>query len=423
MEASVFVSSSVESVRSLPLGVGHAQRERAAGRGGRRRKARFRRWKREMDGDGRTSYCGGGKGARLRWDVGTPSRSRSKTRGLSRRAAYAAFVAFVLRPGVALADPTAAERAAAESLFHDGRQLLEAGQVATACAKFAESQRLAPALGSLLNLAACHELEGKTASAWVEFSEAATLAERAGARERAAYATQRRDALERELARVTVSVSAWHDGMRVTIDGHEIRPGAFGTAIPVDPGAHRIQASAPGRRTWEQALVVGRGASTLAIQVPELEAIPSPTGPASEPKPPPAPPPTSPRALGSPPSGRTDGGTGSTTHLPLLIATGTMAAAGIGIGTVYGLRTFSEKREADRECPSRSCPSRTAVEANERAYDAALVSTVAFGLGTASAAVFTYLLVTELGAPKAARLMVAPAVAQGRAHVVAATSF
>jgi len=53
---------------------------------------------------------------------------------------------------------------AAEMLFEEGRRLLESRDVAAACAKFAESQRLEPAGGTLMNLAACHERAGKTAT-------------------------------------------------------------------------------------------------------------------------------------------------------------------------------------------------------------------------------------------------------------------
>ncbi|NOU28880.1 MAG: hypothetical protein HOO96_13330, partial [Polyangiaceae bacterium] len=49
----------------------------------------------------------------------------------------------------------------AETLFREGRKALEAGDYAVACAKFAESQRIEPAPGTLLNLAGCEERSGK----------------------------------------------------------------------------------------------------------------------------------------------------------------------------------------------------------------------------------------------------------------------
>ena len=43
----------------------------------------------------------------------------------------------------------------ADALFNAGRSLLEAGEYADACPKFAESQTLAPGLGVTLYLADC----------------------------------------------------------------------------------------------------------------------------------------------------------------------------------------------------------------------------------------------------------------------------
>ena len=53
-----------------------------------------------------------------------------------------------------------------------------------ACLKFEESQRLDPSGGTILNLASCHEREGRLARAWSEFSDAATMAIRDGKHER-----------------------------------------------------------------------------------------------------------------------------------------------------------------------------------------------------------------------------------------------
>src|SRR4051812_6541321 len=90
------------------------------------------------------------------------------------------------------AEPTAADKATAESLFVEGRRLLAAGKYAEACPKFAESQQIDSGLGTLLNLGDCYEKNGQTASAWASFREAASTAARSSdsrekvARDRAA---------------------------------------------------------------------------------------------------------------------------------------------------------------------------------------------------------------------------------------------
>src|SRR5580700_11407036 len=76
----------------------------------------------------------------------------------------------------------------ADTLFKRAQKLRDAGQVSQACADFAESQRLDPALGTLLNLADCHAAEGKTATASAEFEQAQLQAQTRKDREREAFA-------------------------------------------------------------------------------------------------------------------------------------------------------------------------------------------------------------------------------------------
>src|SRR5258706_2634131 len=74
---------------------------------------------------------------------------------------------------VARAEATLADKAAAQTLFDDGRKLMAAGKFGEACPKLAESQTLDPGVGTPVNLADCYEPGGQTASAWTAFLEAA----------------------------------------------------------------------------------------------------------------------------------------------------------------------------------------------------------------------------------------------------------
>ena len=139
-----------------------------------------------------------------------------------------------------------------------------------------EPYGLVQKLGTLLNLADCYERSGRTASAWVRFTEAATMAERAGQQERTEFARAHAATLLPRLARVTISVDRPGDeGLVVRRDGAIVDAAAFGTPVPVDPGTHSVEASAPHRRTWTSSIAIERDASgDHAVAIPALRRRP-----------------------------------------------------------------------------------------------------------------------------------------------------
>src|SRR5271168_2029092 len=109
-------------------------------------------------------------------------------------------------PAIAHAQPRNEDLARADSLFNAAKALLDSGQYVDACAKFAESKRLAPGLGVTLFLADCYERIGRTASAWTEFLSAEGLARERNDK-RADVARQHAEALEPKLDRLTIQIA------------------------------------------------------------------------------------------------------------------------------------------------------------------------------------------------------------------------
>jgi hypothetical protein len=162
--------------------------------------------------------------------------------------------------------------ALAEALFQQGKRLLEKGDVAAACPKLAESQRLDEATGTLLALAMCHESEGRLASAWAEYAEVVARAQTEGRTDRERAARQSVRALEPRLSTLTIVVpdAAAIDGLEVARDGVPLNAAGWSTAVPVDPGPHVVTARAPGRISWSASLPIGAVADRVTVTVPVL---------------------------------------------------------------------------------------------------------------------------------------------------------
>ena len=259
---------------------------------------------------------------------------------------------------------TGEKAAAAEALFDEGRALLAAGKFPAACAKFQASQELDPATGTLVNLADCWEKVGRTASAWAAFREAAAQSAAEGNAQRAELAKTRAAALEARLARLTIAVpeKSRAPGITVRRDGQEVPAALFGTAVPVDPGQHVVDVTAPGRLPHRETL-------TLADrQRRTLEVTPLEVAPEAAREPVDSPPPRTHRGL----------------RLTALVL-GITAGAAIVAGSTFGLYARWKWDRAEERCsPEHYCTAK-GLELTDEAQDAASLSTILFGAGLATA--------------------------------------
>jgi hypothetical protein len=171
----------------------------------------------------------------------------------------------------------------AEALFQEGRHLLGEGRTDEACQRFADSYALEALSGTLINLALCHEKQGKTATAWAEYRATVPLAREQHREERAVAAEAKAALLEARLPRLTSKPVAWVPGLRMTTEDGTARDVGLLVTLPLDPGVHRLTVSAPGYLPWATTLELADWARPT-LEIPRLEPLP----PAPGPVPPPA---------------------------------------------------------------------------------------------------------------------------------------
>jgi hypothetical protein len=271
------------------------------------------------------------------------------------------------------------EREAAR-LFEEARVLQKQGQIEEACARFEASERLDPAVGTLLNLAECAERAGATATAWRRYQQAAALAARRADAERQALALRKRDDLEPRLSKLVVrprrplppSTTVWRDS-EIALDGE------LGTAVAVDPGEHRVTVKAPGFRPWTRSVTVAPGPGTVVVDVPPLEAqVETRLDDAARP----TPPPPAPLVLAPPApmqrTGEQPRGSGLRTAAWVLAGAG---AATLAVGSFFGLRAASLWSAVDERCPGGHCPDTPTLDAvaherNAASSDASIATAV-----------------------------------------------
>jgi hypothetical protein len=158
----------------------------------------------------------------------------------------------------------------AEALFRDGRRLMAEGKTGEACAVFAQSYAADPSSGTLLNLAFCHETQGRWATAWSEYTETERLAEAQGRHDRADIAKQKIAVLDAKLPRLTLTVARSIPGLSIETEGGVIAAKDWGSPVPLDPGVHQVTASAPGYRAWATTVDL-KEAEQRTIEVPPLD--------------------------------------------------------------------------------------------------------------------------------------------------------
>jgi serine/threonine-protein kinase len=269
-------------------------------------------------------------------------------------------------PQGAFAETNATQRAAAEALFQQGTTLMDERRFAEACDKFAGSQEMDPALGTMLYLADCYEQAGRTASAWALFKEASQTAKHASQPERERIATERAASLEQRLSKLELRVAPGRSapGLELLLNDVAVPRASWNAPIPVDPGPTRLKARAPGKKTWATELEVTPGPASQTIDVAALENAPA--APA--------------RALSAAPAPSTD-----STQRIVGYVIGAAGLVALGAGGFLGYRAYSLNKDSKGECRASDANACTAngVAMREEAQTAGTLATILTASGGA----------------------------------------
>ncbi len=128
----------------------------------------------------------------------------------------------------------------ARALFERALALKDVNNYADACPLFEQSMRLAPGVGTQLNVAACLSHFGRYQEARALFERIERDATEAGATKAAERARAEIVALDKVMPQLTIELGAIPSSTTIELDG---KPIATGTQHPIDPGTHRIRAA------------------------------------------------------------------------------------------------------------------------------------------------------------------------------------
>jgi hypothetical protein len=286
----------------------------------------------------------------------------------STRLGSATATLLLLSSSLTTAQPTTGQQATAEALFEQASALVDQGRFPEACEKFAASQELDPGLGTLLYLADCYDRAGRSASAWALFREVQARSKRASQPDREQIAAERANALDGKLSRLELRVppSRQVPGLELSLRGAVVPQASWNVALPVDPGAVRVEARAPGKKPWSIEIVIPTGPSARTVELPQLAAAPQ--APELQP-------------AASPAVDRTRGSVQRSAGWLL----GGVGLVGLAVGGFFGYRAYDKNKSSKSECrteaPNACSPQGTSLR--EDAASAAKLSTIITASGAA----------------------------------------
>lgn len=295
------------------------------------------------------------------------------------------------------------DAAGARLLFDEARTLAKAGDYAAACPKFEQSYQRERGIGTLFNLADCWEKIGRTASAWAKFRDVADEAARTNQKAREQVAVERANALVSQLSKLTVRVEGAAPGLEIRRDGVVLHSSELGRPVPLDPGEHILDATAPHKESWKTTVTIPPKAQTVEVVVPVLGVANPARSPVKN---------SPSAAVVSSAGSKVDHANSGSSQNTFAYAAAGVGLAGVVVGSIYGLRVLSKVERSEAICPTgNGCSAAELTDyqsVKSEAKSARTVSYIGFGVGGVALATAVTLLLTAPSSPPSAAWNVVP---------------
>lgn len=280
---------------------------------------------------------------------------------------------------------------AAKQLVSDADKLAAAYRYGDACPKYDEAAKLAPSAVAEERAALCYELWNKKLDAWKRFSAALALAEKEKS-DRLPILKSKVELLESKFPKLTITLIPADEvpGLVVKRDGQVLTKAQLNALLPLTPGEHKIEASAPGYKTFSQTLKVEDGQTIPPIRIPQLDEDPN-AGAAANPS-------GAQAARENPPAlplgpTKADADAGKTQRIAGYI-TGGAGIATMIVSVALGINAKATYDQSSGLCNDANQCNATGIALRDDASSKAAVSTVVFFGGLAITAVGVVLVLT-----------------------------
>jgi hypothetical protein len=276
----------------------------------------------------------------------------------------------------------------AASHFARGVKLYEELDWRAALIEFERAYSIAPHYAVLYNIGQCHYQLQDYAGALAAFEKYLAL----GGAQASADVAQRVKAtveeLEGRVARVVVTTSV--DAAEIAVDDVVVGRTPLPAPLVVSEGRRKISASRIGHATAVRTVdLAGNDSVEVNLRLEPLAHVAAVEPPAAVPAPP----------------------RGGRSPVPLLTMFG-LAAAGVGVGTVFGLLAMQDKSHLDAQCPDADCAPGTQSQLTTLKRNA-VISTIGFSIGVSGLACGAGYLLLSPGRtePGGVRAFIGPGVA------------